>query len=145
MLISTLVLKENLLDKSQNRPPKNTGPVIHCWHSTLSSCTSLVSSLPLSHSTLPSTAPESSKPHLKSKSCCNISLYTSVSTKKKNPLHSGPLPDGHATSCTMVTLFFVAVHNCSYGTECYYHYLGALSYFLEKLIICFLLFMLILR
>lgn len=83
MLISTLVLKENLLDKSQNRPPKNTGPVIHCWHSTLSSCTSLVSSLPLSHSTLPSTAPESSKPHLKSKSCCNISLYTSVSTKKK--------------------------------------------------------------
>lgn len=116
MLISTLVLKENLLDKSQNRPPKNTGPVIHCWHSTLSSCTSLVSSLPLSHSTLPSTAPESSKPHLKSKSCCNISLYTSVSTKKKKkktPLHSGPLPDGHATSCTMVTLFllqFTIVH-----------------------------------
>lgn len=140
MFLSTLVLRKHFRDKSEHGPSNHMYIVIHCWHSALSSFTSTCVFRPFMPQHITIYCTKSSKTYLKYKSC-NISLYNSVSPLK-NPLHPGPLPDGQPISSTMVALFIV--HNCTYVTEYYYHYSSALSYFVEEVIICFLLFLLIL-
>jgi hypothetical protein len=137
VLLSTLVLRKHFRDKSEHGPPKYKYTVIHCWQSELSSVTSTCVFRPFKHSTLPSNAQNLQK-HIWSPNLI-ISPCTLVSPLKK------PYAPWTLTRRTTHLIYYGHTFCCcSHVTEYYYYYSGALSYFLEELIICFLLFLLIL-